>query len=358
MSAAPFRDNIDFSKLHVIGFDHAGTYAHFKHQQTDLYEIIMEFFQNAIDSKDLGEPNKITVKRNRHPVADPKNEPIFEGSDEGLGICQDYDNNITEFIEALKADSRKPRKKHKGGSKGIGMLQYTNIGKTVVFTSMYEGLISRFALTETNQSGKPLGAFTIPKTVAATDQNKQLYRIHENGTHVAFYDRDPGLPWIQTKKLITTTQKEYAMRLAENPDLQIIIDGKRVRAPDWIKNHPPELLFTTSKGYEVRGAIWADTKGNGNITYFRGHRVLERLVDPRQCTGYLECWELKPDTPRVSFELDDTWVEIDSFLRQRLRQFPNIKDDPTHKKQLQNTTDMATAMLQDMIPQTPVNMAV
>ena len=86
----------------------------------------------------------------------------------------DYDDNVLELTKALKANSRKRLHKHRIGSKGIGMLQFPNIAPMILFTSMYNGLIARFALLETKPEGAEkdrhtrVGAFTDPKIVAAS----------------------------------------------------------------------------------------------------------------------------------------------------------------------------------------------
>lgn len=349
-------DELDYDNAHIIGFDTAGTYQHFKKVETDPSQIIVELVQNHLDSKPYGQPNKIVISINKHPVKDPSG-PILEGKDNSNdGIAGDYEKDIYKFIQAVKANSKKVNRPFKIGSKGIGMLQFTNIGKNVIFTSMYDGLIARFALFEKpSKDGPALGAFTQPIIKAATEENKKLFGIYENGTQVSFYGRPSELPWVQVKTVITKLQKEFAMRLIDNLNLEVIVNGERLEAPQEYKDHPPQLLGKTSNGSEIRGAIWGTEEGSGSITFHRGHEILENEpIAPTQCIGYVENWGLEPNTNRTAFIQDGVWNDTWNIVRSIVLKHPHIKSDPNSKRQQQDAQDMATLMLDDMIPKIPV----
>ena len=136
---------------------------------------------------------------------------------------------------------------------------------------------------------------------------------------------------------------------------QIFVNGKRVHALPEYKEHPPGLLFKTSKGYEVRGVYGLTPKGPETLCSSEVIVLVNEYIDLRQCEGYAECWELEPDTSHISFVDNETTKEVVEGLRKIMKQFPSIKDDPEHKKQMEDLRQMASLMLADIIPPMPID---
>lgn len=361
-------DSID--KAHVIGLDLPGAHETYRKQNTDTYDIIEEGVQNAIDSKEIRKPHRIDIYRGRHPNNDDPTQWVLRIRDQGDGIAQDYEDDVTMFIEAKKAASSKSKKKFKAGFKGIGMFQFTEIGQRVVFRSMYKGLITKFymLLKPTEDPKRPLTVFTRPIIVAATPENMDKYDIHENGTDIRWYDRPNHLGWIQSKKLIEKIQEDYSMRLIDNPQLAIMIyndpsdkRGTRVESPERMKTHPPCTLGTIKDEYGeehlVRGAIWKDEKSTGKLEAHRGHKIEEVWWDNRQATGYFECWALDVDSAKHTVVIDKTYNEVRKLIVGLLKDFPRAKEDkPEDPKVAKKILEMARIALAELLPKAPTSL--
>lgn len=305
----------DYENAEEIHFDDVMVYKHFKEQQTDTAEIILETIQNAIDSTELDKPNKIDIILGQHPVRNQDTEPVLRVTDEGEGIARLHDFDIYKWIRALKAKSEKAIRERALGSKGIGMLQFPNIGDRIQITSMFRGMIVRVLMFENDRGMLSFG--NVKMVPGATDEEKDFYGIHHDGTRFDFYYRDPNRSWIQGREIsifIKTVQEEYATRLAENEELQINVANRKVEKPQWIRDHPPQVLWINKEGHEVRGDIWADEKGTGVIKMYRGHKIMSTQPLMTQCSGYMENWDLKTSAPRTSFvdsqELRDTAMHL------------------------------------------------
>lgn len=364
-------DNISSESIdtaHIIGVDLAGTHERFRKQNTDIYDIIEEALQNALDSKDIQKSHGIRIYRGRHPTNDP-NQWVLKIVDQGGGIAQEYQDDPNLFIEAKKASSEKTKKQFKTGFKGIGMFQFTEIGEKVVFRSMYNGLITKFSmiLKATEDPKKPLTAFTRPVIVAATRENMIKYDIYENGTDIRFYDRPDHLPWIQSKKLIEKIRDDYAMRIVDNPQLAIVVfndhtdkRGTRVPPVERMVSNPPVTLgwITDEKGQEhlVRGCIWKEEKSTGKLEAFRGHKIEDVWWDNRQATGYFECWALDVDSAKHTLVVDKIYNEVRKLILGILQEFPRAKDEKTtNPKVAQKILEMAKIALAPLLPKIPTS---
>ena len=334
-----------FDNPQEIAFDSVAAYHHFKEQQTDLYEIMLEILQNAIDSTALDQPNKILVEIGTHPVPNPDVQPILRVTDEGEGITRLHDFDIYKFIRALKAKSAKANLERALGSKGIGMLQFPNIAENILITSMYKGIIVQVLMFENERGMLSFGDPVIK--LQATDEDKEYYGMSKDGTKLEFFGRPKELDWIKGKGLATffkTVQEEYAVRFAENLKLDVIIGKKKVQAPSWIKEHPPEVLWTNSKDHEVRGAIWEDEKGAGVIKMYRGHKIISPTVLMTKCTGYFENWDLKTSAPRTSFVEDREWFDTIKHLKEIMSKFPPVGQE-TDQKEFKSVHDYMMKVL-------------
>ena len=360
-SADKIRDD-DFSEEHRLPVDQFGAHETLRNQQSDIYDIIEEVIQNALDSKDKGLPNtiEIVVNNDAHP-----DEPILTVIDHGDGITKDYNNDLQSFLDARKATSEKRRRKGTIGNKGIGMFQYTHIGKNVIITSMNRNpttgdplLIYRIPLYLTDSGWTAFGKTV---TMPATEQFMEDFGLHHVGTKVSFYNRDPECDAIDVKELRKVLRDQYTVIMADNPNVSVLINGKELELPKWIKDHPPKFIQRMSgcrdpelqEDYNITGAIWADSTKAGEIdVYVDGNLVQTVVFDTRQCQGYVNLNILKVISNRKAIIQDKVFNEFKEKMLREISVFPRITSD-ADKELSKSIPQMIKEALVDLLPKMP-----
>jgi hypothetical protein len=143
--------------------------------------------------------------------------------------------------------------------------------------------------------------------------------------------------------------------MIENPDIKVISDGIRVVPPDWIVRNPPKLLFRLKGGIDVRGAIWEDPKGNGEISVYKdGYKVEEITWAPRQCKGYLECKEIKTNASRTAIirGQDSMWKDLNEKVLREMSRFKLTTPQEEDFKQTKKIQDLLIQKLADALKRT------
>ena len=310
----------DFSEETPFDIDKLGAHKTLRDIEDYIYEVIKEVLQNGFDSKEKGEANTLEVII---PTAPKPNEAVLTVIDHGDGITRDYDGDLNRFLTARKAFSEKSKRVGTIGSKGIGMFQYTHIGKTVIITSMDKHprtgnpeLIYRIPIHEAKSGYTTFGKVV---TKPATDEYQQLLKLHHVGTKVEFYDRDPEEEALDEKTLRKILRDQYTLLMAFNPNVTVLINQKALELPKWIKDHPPELIArmsgardpATMDDYNIMGAIWEDSSKSGQIRiYVDGNFVEEYAFEGRQCFGYINLNILGVNSPRNAVLRDKRWKEL------------------------------------------------
>jgi hypothetical protein len=353
----------DFSEETPFDVDKLGTHKRLRDIGDSVYDVIIEAVQNAFDSKEKGETNSLEIII---PTAPKPNEPVLTVIDHGDGITRDYDGDLNRFITARKAFSEKTKRTGTIGNKGIGMFQYTHIGKTVIITSMDRNprsgnpeMIYRLPIHET-ESGYT--AFGKVLTKPATEEYQEEFGLHHIGTKVEFYHRDSDQETIDEKILRKILRDQYTLLMAFNPNVTVLLNGKAIELPKWIKEHPPEFIArmsgardpATIDDYNIMGAIWEDKNGSGEIRIYKdGNYVETYTFESRQCTGYLNLNILATNSTRKAILRDKRWKELTEKIVRQVSKFPKLEDESTDKGLTKNLTELAKRALMDILPKSP-----
>ncbi len=356
-SSDKIRDE-DFSEQHDWKTDEAGTHKHFMNLLSDIYRIIFEVFQNALDAADKGQPNEIRAWIN--PKATPQ-EPILIVEDGGLGVTRDYEGSLEKFLTALRAKSEKTRREGTIGNKGIGMFQYPHLGRKIIITSIdahptagTPELIYRIPMFLAS-NGKV--AFGLTTTKPASPEHMEDLGLDHIGTKVAFFDPDPESEKPDDKKLMKRLREHYTVALANNLNAVIYVNDKKLDLPDWIKKHPPRKIQRMTGGHDITGNIWEDPKGTGELRiYVNGQYVESKILEPRQCTGYINYDFLNVVSSRTEVIKDRVWNELKDRILQEICRFPRIQD--VGDKQIpKSVKDMVKQALLPMLKAMPKPLA-
>lgn len=358
----------DFSEKHVLPVSQKGAQEKLRDLQDEVYDVIKEVIQNALDSRDRGLPNEVIVTIPENPKRD---EPVLEVTDKpGDGITKDYGGNLDKFLEAQKATSEKTNRLGTVGNKGIGMFQYTHIGRNVIITSIDKHprtgepeMIYRIPLYLTEDGWT---AFGLTHRKPATEEYMKEFGLDHPGTRVAFFDRDPEADVIDAKELRKVLKNQYTILLAERPEVDVIINNDRLELPKWIRDHPPRFIQRMSGAtkpeeydrYDIRGAVWADENGSGEIKlYVDGNLVQTFIFQARQCAGYLNLNLLKVTSARNKIIQDKAWREFKEKVLRLISQFPKVRNDKEDKSLPKSVHQMMNVMLGKLIPPVPCNPA-
>ena len=150
--------------------------------------------------------------------------------------------------------------------------------------------------------------------------------------------------------------------MAFNPNVTILINGKALELPKWIKEHPPELIArmsgahdpVTYDDYNIMGAIWEDKNGSGEIRMYKdGNWVETYTFEPRQCTGYFNLNVLGTNSSRTEILRDKKWKELLEKILRQVSKFPRLEDESSDKGLTKNLTELAKRALMDILPKSP-----
>jgi hypothetical protein len=361
-SSDEIRDE-DFSEEHRLPIDDKGAHKTLRELQTNVYDIIKEVIQNALDSNDRGLPNTVEVLLPKTPKPDA---PVLTVIDQGCGITKDYDGKIQGFIEARKATSEKRKRKGAIGNKGIGMMQYTLIGRKIIITSVdthptteVPEMIYRIPLYFSESGFNAFGKYEVKP---ASDEYMQKFDLLHPGTRVTFYDRDPEEEVIDESKLRKVLRDQYTFILAQNPKVTTIINGRELELPKWIKEHPPKFIQRMSgcpdpevqDDYNIVGAIWKDPDGTGEIRiYVDGNWVVTHVFEARQCRGYINLNILGVTSSRKEIQTGKTWNELKEKMLREVSIYKKVTSDEEDSKITKSMSQMLKKGLMDLLPLVP-----
>lgn len=332
----------DFSEAHPWGIDETGAHEHFSQSSGDDYAPVYEMFQNGFDAADYGIPNNVIALLDKS--GDPRN-PFLTVIDCGPeGICKDYGGDIQEFIAAKKGTSNKVVRNMK--RKGLGMLQYANLGSKIIITSMDKDFIHKIPIFRHEKKNCYGKIWTKP----TKDPYFNEFKIWQKGTRVACFNLHPHIDPLSPTLLRNTIAEKFALRLFDNPKVHAFVDDKMVTIPQWIQDHPPQVMAVSkdkSHPFEIRGHIWADEKGNGRINVYQDGYLVEALqIDARKCKGYVEYNEPPTNNSRTAFVPSPQLTELKQWLRKELALHFDKTDVPTIDKREKDTAiSVATAIL-------------
>lgn len=344
----------DFSESQPLPVDTRGTHERLRNLQSELLEYIREPLQNALDSNDRGKPNTLEIIVPEKPKED---EPILVVIDHGGGITKDYGGNLERFLTAMKATSEKGKRAGTIGKMGIGMLQYTNIGKKVIITSMDRNPLSGeaemiYRIPMFIKDG--LTSFGLTHTKPAKQQYQEEFGLHHVGTKVAFFDREPNGEKLDEKGIRKLLRDQYTVLMAENPNVKTFINGRELELPKWMRDHRPRFIKRMSGEHDIRGNIWKDENGSGDIRlYINGNFVEIYNFEPRQCSGYVNCDVLNTVTGRTGLIKDKMWQEFKAKMLQELAHFPKIAEDPNDEKLSRTIPELIKMALLPLLPLVP-----
>jgi Histidine kinase-, DNA gyrase B-, and HSP90-like ATPase len=349
----------DFSERHPLQVDLHGTHKTLRELQGGgLYDVIKEVLQNSFDSKSKGLENRIEIYIN--PNAE-LGQPWLTVTDHGDGITRDYDGNLDRFLNAVKATSEKRRREGTMGNKGVGMFQYTHLGRHIIMTSIdihpIKGtpeMIYRIPLYLTEEDWTAYGLTT---RKPATEEYMEEFGLDHLGTKVAFFDLGPGREPIEEKKLRKVLRDQYTVILAENPNCIVEINGTKVELPKWIREHPPKLIQRLPGEFNIRGALWEDKDGAGEIRIYKdGQWVENHTFEARQCSGYFNidnCEAFRVNAPRTQIMRDAFWTDLSKRMLKEVSRFPKLTSDKENTSVSRVIPQMVKDALQDILKKAP-----
>ena len=332
----------DLSEFHRWRIDELGSHKHYSNVQGDPLGPIMETLQNAFDSCDHNVPNNISILLDR---SCDKNRPFITIIDEGRhGICKDYHGEIMEFLAAKKATTEKIARNLQ--RKGIGMFQYPNLGSPVIITSMDDDFIHKIPVTRDAEGWNGFGKTT---TKPNNEKYRKEFRIYNNGTRVAFFNKHPQVDDLSVITLRKAISENFALRLFDNQKVHVYLDDKEIPIPSWIIEHSPQVMGLSKDGnsnHDIRGHIWEDPQGNGRINVYQDGYLVEALqIDARKCKGYVEYNVPLTDIGRATFVPSPELTELKNFLRKEMLRFDKVAVPAIDKKEREAAIDLGLAVL-------------
>lgn len=329
----------DFSEAHELPVDLIGTHKQYRNLQDNIYGYIHEVVQNMFDSTDRGEPNRLEIRINPRG-----HDPSVWFKDRGPhGITKDYKGDVDAFISAMKATTEKEIIRGLK-RKGIGMFQYTNIAPKVIITSMDKEMIYRIPMWVTPEGATAYGHVSKKPIL---QKYMDYFGIYESGTIVAFHERPLDASEIKQKEVIKSIREKWALRLYDEKRVDFKVGETHILPPQWIIDHPPRLLQRMMGGADIRGNIWYDEKGNGNIRGFQDGYLVEFVgTEFRQCTGYVECNALQTDAGRIKFLKDNRmWNDFKERMVREVSKFPKIAQESQDEKNVLKVRELALQIL-------------
>ena len=331
----------DFSEAHELPVDLVGTHKQLRNLQDNIFGYIHEVNQNMFDSNKRGQPNLLQIWINPKKGHDPA--LVFTDHSYG-GITSYHNGDIDAFVSEMKATSQKDTEEVGLRRKGIGMFQYTNIAPQVIITSMDREMIYKIPMFIT-----PAGATAYGKISRKpiSDAYKELFGIETQGTIVAFHGRPATAQPIIEKELVKSIKDKWTLRLFDEKRIDFYVNSTKVIPHSYISEHPPKLLQRMQGGSDIRGNIWFDEKGNGNIKVFQDGYLVEFVgTEFRQCTGYVECNTLPTDAGRTRYLKDNQiWTEFKLRLVREVSKFPKIATESQDIKNQIRIKDLALKVL-------------
>jgi hypothetical protein len=281
--------------------------------------------------------------------------------DYGLGITKDYNGDIKVFMESKKGKSNKV--KGRGiGHKGIGMLQYTGIGKTVLIVSQDNLNVYRIPMIKNEDGITGYGNWTAIPIRGITVEYRRELGVTHTGTKVYFFDPSPGRETIDVKKLEERLRLRYGVAIARYSKMAINVNAKQLTPPEYLLGHErrERLLLTLEGGKEIRGAIWDDEEGIGSVMiHVNGEHVEDHQFSPRRCTGWFDDVDgaLDVDSGRHNvLKQGKAWNECkEKIVSECMARFPTIKEetersDKDYVKQINEVLLRAIAPILPLMP--------
>lgn len=329
----------DLSEFHAWKIDELGSHKHYSELASNP---VNEILQNAFDSCDKGVPNEISVLLDKS--GDP-GQPFLTVIDKGRhGICKDYHGDITEFLAAKKATTNKTSRDLQ--RKGLGMFSYPNLGSPVIITSMDDDFIHRIPVLR-NQEG--YNGFGKTVTKPNKDNYPSEFRIYTNGTRVAIFNRHAHVEPLSPTPLRKSISENFAMKLYDNPKVRVYVDEKEVEMPQWIREHPPQLMAVSSDGvrkHDIRGRIWEDPQGNGRINVYQDGYLVEALqIDARKVKGYIEHNGPPTNNERTAFVSSPQLSEMKQWLKTQMVAYPRTDTPVIDKREKDTAIEVGLAVL-------------
>jgi hypothetical protein len=337
----------DFSEKHEWDIDKSASHKYLSRTSSDDLAPVYEIMQNHLDSKDKGQPNNISFLFDKS--GDPS-EPFLTSSDEGDGVTKYHEGDIMKFIESRKGISTKQGQGDDWQRMGLGMLQYANLCERIIITSMDEDFLYRIPIFRTEDGVNCYGKVTHKPTKAPYFDEFKMYRT---GTRVACFKRHEWIEPISPTTLRKQLVEKFAMRLYDNPKVNVFVDDKQVTVPVWIQEHPPQVMgickVGSSKHNDIRGNMWRDDQnGNGRINVYQNGYLVEALqIDARKCKGYVEYNVPATDNARTSFIPSPELTELKNWLRAQMIQmnFPRTDAPVIDKRERETILELGTAIL-------------
>jgi hypothetical protein len=357
----------DHNKFKVWEIDIRGGQRRLAEEADDIYDNIQEVIQNAVDSgKDVDNYADKEAIANiwAHDYPNAHNR-VLTVEDFGLGITKDYNGDINAFLNAKKATSNKV--KGRGiGYKGVGMIQYPNIGKDIVIISQDDTNVYRIPITQ--ESG--ISGFgnwdKWPIESLNEDYRKNNLHLTHRGSKVTFFNRPEKVGKIDQQTLINRTKKYFGLMIKRSPKVLININNIRLTPPDYLnKEGYPEIdLFKLDQTIDskVTGALWPDKKGSGVILiHVDGAFVEEYRFDARRrCSGWIAIEDgvidVTTSRDRV-LKHGPVWREIcDKMVSIWMHKFELAEEEDESKAEKEDRkkkTDMLTKIFSKILPRFP-----